>query len=443
MSSRCARAIAKEKGDADPWDLKYAAGALVDIEFIAQYLQLVHAAAMPDILDTSTARVLEKAARLGVLAAEDAAVLRPAVRLFHDLTQIFRLCLPGAFDPKRRAPACSACSPAPPTCRISRHCRPTSWKRSVRCGNASCGFSARRPGAPVQTIRVVPAPRRTNTGSGGKTPKRISAWLRRFDRTVGLAPRAEAARDMRYRTKAHAMRSLRRERRTPAAGAKEHETLVLSEDSACDTGSSGRSRIRACRADNETRRDAAFALKFADVAQIDEGHVIAPVQSERVLDRQRLDLALGGIDERAKARLDLLRHGPLRPELPRSVAIYLCRMAGTTGGKATQVRAGCGKGGGGTCALQPRPAAALRRQPDHDHRAGAEGRADAHRAAVQFGQRFGDGEAQARALMALGQLAFDLLERPAELAQRVLRDADAGVLDGDGDAVAGARVRAP
>jgi glutamate-ammonia-ligase adenylyltransferase len=93
-------AIATEKGDADPWDLKYAAGALVDIEFIAQYLQLVHAAAMPDILDTSTARVLEKAAQLGLLAAADAAVLRAAVRLYHDLTQILRLCLPGAFDPK-------------------------------------------------------------------------------------------------------------------------------------------------------------------------------------------------------------------------------------------------------------------------------------------------------------------------------------------------------
>ena len=93
-------AIAKEKGDADPWDLKYAAGALVDIEFIAQYLQLVHAAATPDILDTSTARTLEKAARAGVLGAEDVAVLRPAVRLYHDLTQILRLCLPGAFDPK-------------------------------------------------------------------------------------------------------------------------------------------------------------------------------------------------------------------------------------------------------------------------------------------------------------------------------------------------------
>ena len=93
-------AIAKEKGDADAWDLKYAPGALVDIEFIAQYLQLVNAAATPDILDTSTARMLEKAARAGVLGAQDATVLRPAVRLYHDLTQILRLCLPGAFDPK-------------------------------------------------------------------------------------------------------------------------------------------------------------------------------------------------------------------------------------------------------------------------------------------------------------------------------------------------------
>jgi glutamate-ammonia-ligase adenylyltransferase len=92
-------AIAKEKGDADRWDLKYAAGALVDIEFIAQYLQLVHAAVTPEILDTSTARMLEKAARLGVLKPEDADVLRPAVALFHDLTQILRLCLPGRFDP--------------------------------------------------------------------------------------------------------------------------------------------------------------------------------------------------------------------------------------------------------------------------------------------------------------------------------------------------------
>jgi [glutamine synthetase] adenylyltransferase / [glutamine synthetase]-adenylyl-L-tyrosine phosphorylase len=97
-------AIAKEKGDADPWDLKYAAGGLIDIEFIAQYLQLLHAAETPEILDTSTVRSLENAERLGLLAVEDATVLRPAVRLFHDLTQILRLCLPSAFDPQTASP---------------------------------------------------------------------------------------------------------------------------------------------------------------------------------------------------------------------------------------------------------------------------------------------------------------------------------------------------
>ena len=97
-------AIAQEKSDGNRWDLKYVAGGLVDLEFIAQYLQLVHAAATPEILDTSTARVLDKAWRLGVLATEDAEVLRPAVRLYQNLTQILRLCLPGPFDPKTATP---------------------------------------------------------------------------------------------------------------------------------------------------------------------------------------------------------------------------------------------------------------------------------------------------------------------------------------------------
>ena len=94
------QAIAKEKGEDARWDLKYAAGGLVDLEFIAQYLQLVHAAEKPEILDTTTARVLDKAWRLGLLSAEDADVLRPAARLYHNLTQILRLCLSGPFDPK-------------------------------------------------------------------------------------------------------------------------------------------------------------------------------------------------------------------------------------------------------------------------------------------------------------------------------------------------------
>ena len=65
-----------------------------------RHLQLVHAAAHPDILDTATARVLDKAWRLGLLPAEEADVLRPAARLYHNVTQILRLCLPGRFDAK-------------------------------------------------------------------------------------------------------------------------------------------------------------------------------------------------------------------------------------------------------------------------------------------------------------------------------------------------------
>jgi glutamate-ammonia-ligase adenylyltransferase len=63
--------IANEKGESDRWDLKHAAGGLVDLEFIAQFLSLVHAHSMPEILDTNTLRILEKAQSLGILNAAD------------------------------------------------------------------------------------------------------------------------------------------------------------------------------------------------------------------------------------------------------------------------------------------------------------------------------------------------------------------------------------
>jgi [glutamine synthetase] adenylyltransferase / [glutamine synthetase]-adenylyl-L-tyrosine phosphorylase len=94
------RAIALEKGEDEIWDLKYAAGGIVDIDFIAQYLQLVHAAEKPDILDVSTLHVLDNAARLGVLAPSSAEILRSAARLYQDLTQILRLCVSEKFNPE-------------------------------------------------------------------------------------------------------------------------------------------------------------------------------------------------------------------------------------------------------------------------------------------------------------------------------------------------------
>jgi [glutamine synthetase] adenylyltransferase / [glutamine synthetase]-adenylyl-L-tyrosine phosphorylase len=91
--------IAKEKGTENIWDLKQVRGGLVDLEFIAQYLQLVNAAAHPQILDQNTVEAYRRLRDAGVLAPAHAEVLIPATRLVHDLTQILRLCLEGPFDP--------------------------------------------------------------------------------------------------------------------------------------------------------------------------------------------------------------------------------------------------------------------------------------------------------------------------------------------------------
>ena len=92
--------IEKEKPSRDLWDIKLIPGGLIDLEFIAQYLQLVNAADCQDILDSSTAGVFERAWRLGILPTLEAETLRPAVRLYNDLTQILRLCLTRPFEPQ-------------------------------------------------------------------------------------------------------------------------------------------------------------------------------------------------------------------------------------------------------------------------------------------------------------------------------------------------------
>jgi [glutamine synthetase] adenylyltransferase / [glutamine synthetase]-adenylyl-L-tyrosine phosphorylase len=91
--------IAKEKGTAKIWDLKQVRGGLVDIEFIAQYLQLVHASAQPEVLHPTTGVALERLAAAGFLSAADAAALSEAWRLYSELTQITRLSSEGQFDP--------------------------------------------------------------------------------------------------------------------------------------------------------------------------------------------------------------------------------------------------------------------------------------------------------------------------------------------------------
>ena len=45
-------------------------------------------------------QVLENAAKLGVLPQSEAEILRAAARLYHDLTQILRLCVSDRFKPE-------------------------------------------------------------------------------------------------------------------------------------------------------------------------------------------------------------------------------------------------------------------------------------------------------------------------------------------------------
>jgi glutamate-ammonia-ligase adenylyltransferase len=93
--------IAKEKGTEDIWELKQVRGGLVDIEFIAQFLQLAHADTHPDVLDQNTIGALRKLAASGQLSAPHADVLIPAAVLVHNLTEVLRLCLDGPFDPAK------------------------------------------------------------------------------------------------------------------------------------------------------------------------------------------------------------------------------------------------------------------------------------------------------------------------------------------------------
>ena len=91
--------IETEKGTKDIWDLKQVRGGLVDIEFLTQFLQVASAHEHPDVLDRNSAVGLAKLAQAGVLSQADAEILLPAIKLYHTLTQVLRLCLDKPFVP--------------------------------------------------------------------------------------------------------------------------------------------------------------------------------------------------------------------------------------------------------------------------------------------------------------------------------------------------------
>ena len=98
--------IAQHAPPKSAWDFKHLPGGLFDIDFVAQYLALRHAAARPDILHPHPAEMLRRTADAGLIERADADSLRATRTLLSDVQSLLRLTLDGdeaAFD-ETRAP---------------------------------------------------------------------------------------------------------------------------------------------------------------------------------------------------------------------------------------------------------------------------------------------------------------------------------------------------
>ncbi len=90
--------IERERKAKSIWDGKHQRGGLVDIEFLAQYLQLKHAAEVPDILSPSSARSFSKCREAGFLSAKDSEQLIATHTLLREVQGLLRLTTGEAFE---------------------------------------------------------------------------------------------------------------------------------------------------------------------------------------------------------------------------------------------------------------------------------------------------------------------------------------------------------
>jgi [glutamine synthetase] adenylyltransferase / [glutamine synthetase]-adenylyl-L-tyrosine phosphorylase len=90
--------IAREHGPGDVWNVKYYRGGMIDIEFLAQYLQLRHAHDHPSVLAANTTVALARLADAGVLDPAVAEDLIRAMRLWRNVQAVLRMTLESRFD---------------------------------------------------------------------------------------------------------------------------------------------------------------------------------------------------------------------------------------------------------------------------------------------------------------------------------------------------------
>ena len=88
----------RERPPSGFWDLKLSPGGLVDIEFVAQFLQIVHAGAGGP-LEPHTAAILQALTAAGLAPGREIEALSQAWMLQQNLSQLLKLALPDDADP--------------------------------------------------------------------------------------------------------------------------------------------------------------------------------------------------------------------------------------------------------------------------------------------------------------------------------------------------------
>ena len=88
----------------NPWRVKYVRGGLIDVEFIAQYLQLLHARDDPKVLNPGTGQALANLDAIEALTTGEAKTLAEAAILYRNVQNFLRQCFQNNFDPDAAPP---------------------------------------------------------------------------------------------------------------------------------------------------------------------------------------------------------------------------------------------------------------------------------------------------------------------------------------------------
>ncbi|MFN3233368.1 MAG: bifunctional [glutamine synthetase] adenylyltransferase/[glutamine synthetase]-adenylyl-L-tyrosine phosphorylase [Alphaproteobacteria bacterium] len=95
------RRLAGEFGTVNPWNVKHVSGGLLDLEFMAQYLQLKNGHDHPDVFSPRTETAITGLRDQNLIDRELASDMLDAIGVLEAVRGVSRQCLGGDFDPER------------------------------------------------------------------------------------------------------------------------------------------------------------------------------------------------------------------------------------------------------------------------------------------------------------------------------------------------------